>query len=132
MTKIWYLFSLSLAIKIIYIFLANLSSLGSRWNTTTPVYESDSLGLLCAFEGGVGAVAISLSGGDGIVEGTQLPVSAATDGSCLPNNSMVVDWATANLNLRRQMNGEVITCTAKTASQTGNPMSTELDVQCKL
>ena len=97
------------------------------------MYESDSLGLLCAFEGGTGVVSISLSGGDGIVEGTQLPVSQGTDGSCLPNNSMVVEWATTNLTLRRQMNAEEITCTA--SNPTGTPpslaMSTALDVQCK-
>ena len=97
------------------------------------MYESDSLGLLCAFEGGNGGVQLSLSGGDGIVQGIQLNVSQATDGSCLPNNSMAVEWATTNLTQRRQMNTDEITCTASNLG--GTPpslaMSTALDVQCK-
>ena len=113
--------------------LVQLTYLGPQWQTTTAVYESDSLSLLCAFEGGTGVVQISLSGGEVIVVGTQLPVSEATDGSCLPNNSMVVEWATTNLTLRRQMNAAYITCNA--SNSCGYPkslsMSTELDVQCK-
>ena len=98
------------------------------------MYESDSLGLLCAFEGGTGVLSISLSGGDGIVEGTQLPVAVATDGSCLPNNSMVVEWTTPNLTRRRQLNTDEITCTASNPSgiPTSLSTSTEIDVQCKL
>ena len=126
-----YTFYLTILSLLQLVSIAPMSSLGPSWQNTYPVYESDSLGLLCAYKGGIGAVDISLSGGDGLVVGTQLPVSEATDGSCLPNTSMVVEWATTNLTLRRQMNDEEITCTAKTASQTGTHMSTELDVQCK-
>ena len=101
--------------------------------TTYPVYESDSLGLLCAFEGGSCGKSMSLTGGNGIVEGTHLPVSDATDGSCLPNTSMVVEWMTTNLTLRRLMNGQEIACNINNSA--GLPQSissyTELDVQCK-
>ena len=123
-----------LVIVYIYIFSAQLIHVGPQWQTTTPVYESKALGLLCAFEGGTGVVQISLSGGDGIVEGTQLPVSEATDGSCLPNNSMVVEWTTTNLTRRRQLNTEEIACTASNPSgiPTSLSTSTEMDVQCEL
>ena len=106
--------------------------MGPQWQTTTPVYESYALGLMCAFEGGTGVVSISLSGGDGIVVGTQLPVSEATDGSCLPNNSMVLEWATTNLALRRQSTEE-ISCIANNPAgiPTTVSMSTTLDVLCK-
>ena len=79
-------------------------------------------------------MAISLSGGEGIVEGTQLPVANAMDGSCLPNNSMIVEWTTTNLTLRRQLNTDEITCTASNPSgiPTSLSTSTEIDVQCEL
>ena len=107
--------------------------LEQHWKDTTPVYESESLDTRCAYEGGTCVVSLSLSGGDGIVEGFQLPVSEATDGSCLPNNSMVVEWATTNLTARQHMSGKEITCTASNPS--GYPtylaMTTTLNVQCK-
>ena len=112
--------------------MTQLKPLGSQWQPTYSVYESEALDLLCAYEGGTaGAIQLSVTGGDGIVEGKKLPVSEATDGSCLPNNSMVVEWTTTNLTLRREMNGKEINCSG--ISPPGDPISmlSSLDVQCK-